>query len=373
MRLLLRYGAGMARRSRRTIREGIRQIVALLLTFALQGASLPADSLSSASTNAPHERSSLMFVPPGGLNGFPNTAGFHRWTAPQAEKPKSVDSYTSLGPEALTKSMRPSVGATGGSARVVPFVSPAQLNASGQNTSTITSNFNGTSIAAGDSIWFNSVMKVSGVPSAGATITVSGATVQFTANNVSYDLPVPDAVIAFSSSASTSTTIFDAVHNQWNTTVPVSYSGNVFLAGLSEYLSAALPGGINPVNWTATFYSDTAGADTAVAVGGGGLHVVQRELRRSGCKAHRCHQRERLRKLGPRGDAGKLQVVCYWWRPRRRGLELDRLLQWHGKRHSAGGDESRSSSQCGAESDGFHRYNGAIEWHGFLRPRRLAD
>ena len=127
MRLLLRYGAGMARRSRRTIREGIRQIVALLLTFALQGASLPADSLSSASTNAPHERSSLMFVPPGGLNGFPNTAGFHRWTAPQAEKPKSVDSYTSLGPEALTKSMRPSVrGDRGFGEEVVPFVPPAQ-------------------------------------------------------------------------------------------------------------------------------------------------------------------------------------------------------------------------------------------------------
>jgi len=102
-------------------------------------------------------------------------------------------------------------------------------------------------------------MKVSGVPSAGATITVSGATVQFTANNVAYNLPVPDSVITFSSSASTSTTSFDAVHNQWNTTVPVSYSANVFLAGLSDQLSSALPGGINPVSWTATFYTDTSG------------------------------------------------------------------------------------------------------------------
>jgi len=102
-------------------------------------------------------------------------------------------------------------------------------------------------------------MKVSGVPSTGATITVSGATVQFTANNTAYSLPVPDAVITFSSSASSSTTTFDAVHNQWNTTLPVSYSGNVFLAGLSEYLSTALPGGINPVNWTATFYTDKSG------------------------------------------------------------------------------------------------------------------
>lgn len=114
------------------------------------------------------------------------------------------------------------------------------------NVSTITSNFNGTSIAAGDSIWFNSVMKASGIPSTGATITVSGANVQFTANSVAYSLPVPDSVITFSSSATTSTTTFDAAHNQWQTTVPTSYSGNVFLAGLTDYLSSALSGGINP-------------------------------------------------------------------------------------------------------------------------------
>jgi len=102
-------------------------------------------------------------------------------------------------------------------------------------------------------------MKASGVPSAGATITVSGANVQFTASSVAYNLPVPDSVITFSSSASTSTTTFDAVHNQWNTTVPTSYSGNVFLAGLSDYRSTALPGGINPVSWTATFYTNRSG------------------------------------------------------------------------------------------------------------------
>lgn len=127
------------------------------------------------------------------------------------------------------------------------------------NVSTITSNFNGTSIPAGDYIWFNSVMKPSGIPSTGATITVSGAKVQFTANGLGYSLPVPDSVITFSSSATTSTTLFDAAHNQWQTIVPTSYSGNVMLAGLSDYLSLALPGGINPVSWTATFYCDKTG------------------------------------------------------------------------------------------------------------------
>src|SRR5258708_32894220 len=102
-------------------------------------------------------------------------------------------------------------------------------------------------------------MKASGIPSTGATITVSGAKLQFRANSVAYSRPVPDSVITFSSSATTSTTTFDAAHNQWQTTVPTSCSGNVFLAGLSDYLSTALPGGINPVNWTATFYCDKTG------------------------------------------------------------------------------------------------------------------
>jgi RHS repeat-associated protein len=153
--------------------------------------------------------------------------------------------------------MTANLGAT--SASTIALAGYPAQSSPPSNVSTITSNFNGTSIAAGDYIWFNSVMKASGVPAAGATITVSGATVQFTANGVAYSLPVPDSVIVFSPSASSSTTGFDAVNNQWQTTVPVSNSGNVFLAGLSEYLASALPGGINPVSWTATFYTNASG------------------------------------------------------------------------------------------------------------------
>jgi RHS repeat-associated protein len=254
----------MVYRSRRTILEGIRQFVALLLSFALPGACLPADSMHLVNFRAAHTRSPQVSLPPGGLDAFAKVPALSGKPSPRIENPKSTASYSLVSLHGSRNLLLPSVGVTAGSAGVVPYLSPvpvppAPSSASGPNISTITSNFNGTGIAAGDSIWFNSVMKVSGVPSTGATITVSGATVQFTANGTAYNLPVPDSVITFSSSASSSTTTFDAVHNQWNTTVPVAYSGNVFLAGFSEYLSTALPGGINPVNWTATFYTDKSG------------------------------------------------------------------------------------------------------------------
>jgi RHS repeat-associated protein len=145
------------------------------------------------------------------------------------------------------------------SSRMSPRAFPVPPSNPTSNTSTITSNFNGTSIAAGNYIWFNSVMKVSGLGSSATDIFVKGATIQFTASGVAYNLTVPDATVTFSSSVTSATTTFDAIGNRWNTMVPLSFSGNVFIAGLAYPVSPALPGGINPVNWTATFYSDASG------------------------------------------------------------------------------------------------------------------
>jgi RHS repeat-associated protein len=127
------------------------------------------------------------------------------------------------------------------------------------NVSTISSNFNGTSIAAGDFIWFNSVMKVSGLGSYPTTITVTGASVQFTSNGTAYNISAPDALITFSPSVTSASTTFDAVNNRWRTFVPLSFSQNVFLAGLAYPVSQTIPAGINPVTWTGTFYTDTPG------------------------------------------------------------------------------------------------------------------
>jgi hypothetical protein len=126
-------------------------------------------------------------------------------------------------------------------------------------TSVIQSNFNGTAVAAGDSVWFSSVVKVSGLGSTQATLHLASSEIDFTAGGKSYNLTVPNATITFSPTATTATTSFDVSSNTWLTTVPESLGGNIFLSGLTLPLTDRLPGGINPVTWQGTFQSDTPG------------------------------------------------------------------------------------------------------------------
>src|SRR5262245_24521304 len=60
-------------------------------------------------------------------------------------------------------------------------------------TSIITSNFNGTKIPAGDAVWFNSVLKASGLGSQPVTLTITNGEIDFTANGTPYQVSVPDA------------------------------------------------------------------------------------------------------------------------------------------------------------------------------------
>jgi hypothetical protein len=114
--------------------------------------------------------------------------------------------------------------------------------------SSIQSDFNGTSIPKNNSVWFNSVMKVSGQGSTPFTIHVTAQSAVSSAFNV----PLPNANITFANVA-TATTTFDAGTNTWNTTVPLSYTGNVFISGAMLPLPNGLPGGLNPVTWTGSF------------------------------------------------------------------------------------------------------------------------
>lgn len=128
------------------------------------------------------------------------------------------------------------------------------------STSVISSNFNGTAIPAGDTVWFNSVVKVSGVPASGATLHLSNAEVDFTSKaGVAYALSVPNTALTFSPTATQATTSFDPSTNTWDTTVPVGLGGNTFLSGFGLFLPNGLPGGTNPVTWKGTFTSDTGG------------------------------------------------------------------------------------------------------------------
>jgi SdrD B-like domain len=122
--------------------------------------------------------------------------------------------------------------------------------------SSIVSNFNGTAMAAGSTLWFNSVFKVSGLGPQGATLFVSHGSVLSSA----FGAATPDAVITFSPTATSAATTFDAGSNTWFTTVPMGLGGNTFMAGFALPLPNGLPGGLNPVTWTADFATDTPGA-----------------------------------------------------------------------------------------------------------------
>jgi hypothetical protein len=126
-------------------------------------------------------------------------------------------------------------------------------------TATNSSNFNGTFVPAGTSIWFNSHFKATNVKD-GTVIDFTNGSITFTAGGTSYNLAVPDAEITFSSSASCTSTTFDSLNNRWVTTVPVSGDDEIFLTGLAWPVpNGGLPGGANPVNFNGTYSSSTSG------------------------------------------------------------------------------------------------------------------
>jgi len=155
------------------------------------------------------------------------------------------------------------------------------VSLTGSALSVVSANFSRPPIAAGSTIWFDSVL--SAKPPRGpdgvqemdlsnhtVNVYVTNGTITFTANNTTYNLPVPDAMITFTPTVTSATTTFDSVNNRWVTTVPSAepakhmqqfdIAGEVFASGLSFPVPAGgLPGGITNVSWSAAFMTDTPG------------------------------------------------------------------------------------------------------------------
>jgi len=72
------------------------------------------------------------------------------------------------------------------------FTCPSQTPPGCPAQTSNSSNFNGTPISGGDYIWFNANFTASGVPSTGATLTLTNSTIHFTADQT-YNLAVPNA------------------------------------------------------------------------------------------------------------------------------------------------------------------------------------
>lgn len=126
--------------------------------------------------------------------------------------------------------------------------------------SAITSNFNGTAINPGDFIWFNSALKVQGLGNNDPVTIGFTSSIEFTVDGTVHIVPVPPAVITFSSSFTKATTVFCG--GQWVTNLPLSgLAGNVFLAGVALQAPTpdGFPGGIKQVTWQGMFFSLTPG------------------------------------------------------------------------------------------------------------------
>ena len=122
-----------------------------------------------------------------------------------------------------------------------------------------TSNFNATPINSGSYIWFNANFTASGIPYNGATVYFNASTISFTANNSSYNLAVPSAMVTFSPSATCSTTTFNTAENMWVTVVPTWGSDEIFLAGLSFPVPANFGKVSGSVVWSGDFACNTPG------------------------------------------------------------------------------------------------------------------
>jgi outer membrane protein assembly factor BamB len=126
-------------------------------------------------------------------------------------------------------------------------------------SSSISSSFNQTPIAAGRTIWFSSVLRASHLPKTPVTVGLKDATATFSANGTPYTVNVPNAKVTFNPGAKTATTGYDGTTQSWSTTVPSSIAGSVFLSGAGFPVPTSLPGGITPVSFTGKFTTDTPG------------------------------------------------------------------------------------------------------------------
>jgi hypothetical protein len=142
--------------------------------------------------------------------------------------------------------------------RVQPALNPLEDRCVPAAVSTIAANFNPTGIPAGDTIWFNSNLQVGGLPNnAPVTIHVENSTISFTSGGTAYSVAAPNGVIVLTPGATSASATFTPSDNDWDVSAPSGGAGNVFMTGVAMPVTTSLPGGIQNVTWTASFWSDT--------------------------------------------------------------------------------------------------------------------
>jgi len=114
-------------------------------------------------------------------------------------------------------------------------------------------------IPAGSSVWFNAAVKVEHMPAAGGWVGFRDGHVEYTTGGIQYTVPLPNARIEFASGALLAQTLYDPLGDHFETTVPASYTGRLFLTGLSLPVLANIGPHIHPVSVTGEFFTDVPG------------------------------------------------------------------------------------------------------------------
>jgi RHS repeat-associated protein len=228
------------------------KFVSMILAWALVMGSMPAYGRGvdvAAEARSSVDTKASLRTP--GAVPFQETANTFELPGPSSIRPLKKRSAVTPGPMQLASLGAPAHGAN----------MTAVFDSGIPGSSSIASNFNATAIHAGNFIWFSSVLKASGLGSAPVRIFLRSASVRFAVNGITRTLPVPDATVIFSPSCTSATTTFDTQKKEWITSAPSFHlEGNTFLSGLTLPVSeGGLPGGINPVTLSGTFYVDTAG------------------------------------------------------------------------------------------------------------------
>lgn len=139
------------------------------------------------------------------------------------------------------------------------FLASPALATMFEATSTIASNFNGTAIAAGRTLWFNAVCTVTGLGAQPVTVHVDQSTISYSVSGSPVTITVPESDITLTPGGAELATASVTGSGTWLVDSPSGLSGNYFMSGVAVPLPAGLPGGINPVTWSARFSTTASG------------------------------------------------------------------------------------------------------------------
>jgi hypothetical protein len=108
-------------------------------------------------------------------------------------------------------------------------------------------------------LWFNSVLRASGVPkNALLSVCVTNQVISWREGNRTESIQVPDAIVAFKPWETTTHTFFGLAH--WDTSAPnAQAASDTFMSGVAVPMPDGPPRNARNLTWTAKFTTNTPG------------------------------------------------------------------------------------------------------------------